>query len=383
MRRSRATWQARILPSQPREPKPPGHEHAVDALEQLGRLVVGHVLGVHPAHADGAAVLEPGVLERFVDGEIGVLELHVLAHQRDLHDLAAAVHPLEQLVPVGQVRLAELEAEPLAHEPVEPLALEHARHLVHVGDVRAGDDRARVDVGEERDLVPDVARELLVRAADDDVGMDADPAQLVHRVLRRLRLQLAGGLDERDERDVDVDDVLGADLAPELADRLEERQRLDVADGAADLGDDDVGRARLGGAADARLDLVRDVRDHLHRRAEEVALALLAQDGVPDRAGAVARAAEEVLVDEALVVADVEVGLGPVLRHEDLAVLERAHRPRVDVEVRVELLELDAEAARLQQTAERGGDDSLPQSRDDAPCHKDVLRGPRAHGISG
>ena len=284
MRRSRATWQARILPSQPREPKPPGHEHAVDALEQLGRLVVGHVLGVHPAHADGAAVLEPGVLERFVDGEIGVLELHVLAHQRDLHHLAAAVHPLEQLVPVGQVRLAELEAEPLAHEPVEPLALEDARHLVDVRDVRAGDDRARVDVGEERDLVPDVARELLVRAADDDVGMDADPAQLVHGVLGRLRLQLAGGLDERDERDVDVDDVLGADLAPELADRLEERLGLDVADGAADLGDDDVGRARLGGAADARLDLVRDVRDHLHRRAEEVALALLAQDGVPDRA---------------------------------------------------------------------------------------------------
>jgi hypothetical protein len=29
--------------------------------------------------------------------------------------------------------------------------------------------------------------------------------------------------------------------------------------------------------ADARLDLVRDVRDHLHGRAEEVALALLAQ----------------------------------------------------------------------------------------------------------
>ena len=37
------------------------------------------------------------------------------------------------------------------------------------------------------------------------------------------------------ERDVEVEDVLGADLAPELADRLEERERLDVADGAADL----------------------------------------------------------------------------------------------------------------------------------------------------
>ena len=82
----------------------------------------------------------------------------------------------------------------------------------------------------------------VARAADDDVGVDTDAAQLVDRVLRRLRLQLARRLDERDERDVEVEDVLGADLAPELADRLEERQRLDVADRAADLGDDDVGR---------------------------------------------------------------------------------------------------------------------------------------------
>ena len=327
--------------------------------------------------------MQPGVLERLVDREIRVLELHVLADERDLHDLAPAVHPLQQLVPVGQVAAREIEAEPLADEPVEAFPLEHARHLVDVRHVRARDDSARVDVGEQRDLVADVARELLVRAAHDDVGMDADPAQLVHRMLRRLRLQLAGSLDERDERHVDIDDVLGADLAPELADRLEERQRLDVADGAADLGDDDVGRRRLGGAADARLDLVRDVRDHLDGRAEKLALALLAQDGVPDGAGAVARAAEEVLVDEPLVMADVEVGLGPVLGDEDLAVLERAHRPRVDVEVRIELLELDAQAARLEQPAERCGDDALPERRHNSTRDEYVLRGPCAHGISG
>src|SRR6478736_6737376 len=46
--------------------------------------------------------------------------------------------------------------------------------------------------------------------------------------------------------------------------------------------------------------------------------------------------AGEVLVDEALVVPDVEIGLGAVLGHEDLAVLEGAHRARVDVQVRVE-----------------------------------------------
>ena len=42
---------------------------------------------------------------------------------------------------------------------------------------------------------------------------------------------------------------------------------------------------------------------------------------------------------------DVEVGLGAVVGDEDLAVLERVHRPGVDVEVRVELLHRHAQAA--------------------------------------
>jgi hypothetical protein len=223
----------------------------------------------------------------------------------------------------------------------------------------------------------------LGRAAHEDVRVDADAPQLVDRVLRRLRLQLAGRVDVGDERDVQVEHVPGARLAPELADRLEERQRLDVADGTSDLRDHDVGVGGGRGATDAILDLVRDVRDHLHGRAEVVALALLAQHGVPDAARGVVRVAEQVLVDEALVVTDVEVGLAAVLGHEDLAVLERAHRARVDVQVRVELLQLHPEPARLQQAAERCCDDSLPERGDDSPGDEYVLGGPCAHGISG
>ena len=189
--------------------------------------------------------------------------------------------------------------------------------------------------------------------------MDTDAAQLVDGVLGRLRLQLARRVDERDESDVQIDDVLGADLAPELADRLEEGLGLDVADGAADLGDHDVRVGGLGDRADPRLDLVRDVRDHLHGRPEVLALALLAKHAVPHAAGGVVRGAREVLVDEALVVADVEIGLGAVLRDEHLAVLERAHRPRIDVDVRVELLHLHLQPARLEQPAERCRGDAL------------------------
>ena len=83
-------------------------------------------------------------------------------------------------------------------------------------------------------------RQEAVRPAEDDVRLDADRPQLLHRVLGRLGLELARGLDERHQREVDVDHVLAPDVLLQLADRLEERQALDVADRAADLDDLDV-----------------------------------------------------------------------------------------------------------------------------------------------
>jgi hypothetical protein len=106
-----------------------------------------------------------------------------------------------------------------------------------------------------------------VGAAHDGVGLDAAAAQLGDGVLGGLGLLLARRADERHERDVHVEDVLAADVLAELPDRLEERQDLDVADGAADLGDHDVDVV-VGEAEDALLDLVGDVRDHLHGLAE-------------------------------------------------------------------------------------------------------------------
>ena len=54
---------------------------------------------------------------------------------------------------------------------------------------------------------------------------------------------------------------------------------------------------------------------------------------------------------EALVVAEVEIGLRAVVGHEHFAVLVRRHRAGIDVEVGVELAQADAVAARLQQCA--------------------------------
>jgi hypothetical protein len=82
----------------------------------------------------------------------------------------------------------------------------------------------------------------------------------------------------------------------------------------------------------------------------------------------------EVLVREALVVAEVQVGLAPVVEHEDLTVLERVHRARVHVDVWIELLKRDPEAARLEEASEGGGGDPLAEARGDPAGHEDVLR---------
>jgi hypothetical protein len=88
----------------------------------------------------------------------------------------------------------------------------------------------------------------------------------------------------------------------------------------------------------------------------------------------------EALVGEALVVAEVQVGLGAIVQHEDLAVLERVHRAGVDVDVRVDLLVGDPQAPCLEEATDRSGGDPLPETRRHTPGDEDVFRSRRHLG---
>ena len=114
-----------------------------------------------------------------------------------------------------------------------------------------------------------------------------------------------------------------------------------------------------GAAFDELLDFVGHVRDHLHGFAQVVATALFFEHALVDLAGGEVVGAPHAGFDEALVVAKVEVGFGPVLGDEDLAVLKRAHGARIDVKVGVKLDQGDVEAARFKQRRQRSGRDAL------------------------
>ena len=58
----------------------------------------------------------------------------------------------------------------------------------------------------------------MIAAAEDNVGLEADAAQLLNAVLGRLGLELCGGGDVGEKGDVDVEGVFAADVVAHLPD---------------------------------------------------------------------------------------------------------------------------------------------------------------------
>ncbi len=148
-----------------------------------------------------------------------------------------------------------------------------------------------------------------------------------------------------------VHHALAPQFVAELADRFEEGQAFDVANRAADLAQHEILVLDIG--LDEFLDRVGDVRDDLHGGAQIFAASLPRNHGRIDATGGDAIRAARRDAGEALVMAEIEIGLGAVIGDVDLAMLIGAHRPRIDVEIGIELAQAHLEAARLQQGAER------------------------------
>jgi hypothetical protein len=256
----------------------------------------------------------------------------------------------ESALPDREIGVAR-EGEELADVAVETLFVQHQRDLVDVAGVGRVHDRLDGHIAQVGDLALEIGRDRARATAHDRVGLNAPTTQLGDGVLGGLRLLLARRPDERHERDVDVADVVATDIEAELTDRFEERKDLDVAHGATDLGDHDVDIVARE-APDTPLDLVGDVRDHLNGASEVVAPSFGREHRLVDRPGGGVRVAREVLVDEPLVMPEVEIGLAAVVGNEHLTVLERIHRARIDVDVRIELLHRDSQTPALQQTPE-------------------------------
>ena len=367
-------------PLDPTLPEPARDDDTVEVPNLAAREQVRHHLGVHPVECHLRRVVEPRVAQCLHNREVRVGKVDVLADDPDAHGSLDRLHPPDQLLPLREVDRVQrlVDAERPADVVVEALLVEDERDLVDAARVDGRHHRLDRDVAEQRDLALEPVGDGLVAAADDHVGLDAPAPELGDRVLGGLGLLLPRRGEKRHEREVHVAHVVAPDVAAELADGLDERHDLDVTHRPPDLDDDHVEILVLE-ASHALFDLVGHVGNDLHGLAQVVPPAFLGDHRRVDRAGGRVGGALEALVDEALVVPEVEVGLAAVLGDEDLAVLTRVHGARVHVDVRVELAHRDPEPSALEEASEGGRREPLPERARDPAGDEDEL----AHRLIG
>ena len=269
------------------------------------------------------------------------------------------VDAVNQVFPAAEVAVFGFHAQIAEQQSIHAFAGEHQRNLVDGSNIFGGDDGFVFHVAEERNLALEFAREKAVGAAEQYVGLDSNAQQLFYRVLRGLGLQFAGGPDPGNQGYMDEDGVVAAHLLPHLADGFQEGQRFNVPNRAANFDDGDV--HLLADFLHRRFDFVGDVRDDLHGFTQVVAPALFGDDLLVDASGGEVVVAREPRMGKAFVMAQIEVGLGSIVGHEDLAMLEGRHGAGINVEVRIKLHQVDLESSTLQQAAHRGGRQALAQ----------------------
>ncbi len=349
-----------------------GHQNAVTIGKPAELVLVVEDFGIDVAHHDPGAIVDTCVFERFVERLVGIQQIHVLANHGD-HDLALGVAlVVHHQIPLREIGSARSELEFLHHQAVESPLMEMARDRIDALGVHQRHHGALLDAGEQRDLAPRGIVDGDLGATDQHVGLQADGAQFLHRMLGGLGLGLARGGDIGHQRQMHEQRAIGAQLDLELADRFQKRLGFDVADGAADLHQRDVGA--LPACEDAPLDLVGDVGDDLDGAAQIIAAAFPAQDGLVDLAGGEIVLARHAGVEKPLVMAQIEIGLGAILGDEHLAVLKGTHGARIDIQVRIELEHGDLEAPRLQQGAQRCRGDAFAEGRNHPTSYENESR---------
>ena len=213
------------------------------AAAPLSRLAV---VGGHPAHLDLGVVGEPAGAQRLGHRQVGVGEVDVLADQRDSDGLVRARAPGAAGRPTRSSRrrgTAGRAGAPRRRRVPRGAAPSGCRRST--ARPAAETTAVDVDVAHQRDLVLERLGHVAVAAQDRSrPGWMPMLRSAATECWVGLVFSSPDGADVRHQRHVQEEAVLPADLVADLAGRLQERQRLDVADRAADLGDDHVRTCR-------------------------------------------------------------------------------------------------------------------------------------------
>ena len=230
---------------------------------------------------------------------------------------------------------------------VEMLLVHLHRHLINRRQVDRLHHGIGGDIAEQGDFPARFRCDGVLSAQNQHIRLDTQLLKLLHRVLRRLRLKLLGSSDIRHISQMHAQAVL-PQLPTELSHSLKKRKRLNVANHAANLSDYEIIITRQTELLHRPLDLIGDMRHNLHRFAQIIATTLLIYHTLIDTPRGDIVGTSSADIGKTLIVTQIQVGLMPVDRYIALAVLIRIQRTRIDIDIRVKLLNSHTITARLQ-----------------------------------
>ena len=164
-----------------------------------------------------------------------------------------------------------------------------------------------------------------------------------------------------------------SDIVLELTDGFQERLTFDIADRTADFDDRNAGFVRCEITVETALDLIGDMWDNLYRSSAEISAAFFLQNGPVNLTGCDIGIFRQTLIDKTLIMSKVQVCLGTVVGYEYLTMLDRIHRSRVDIDIRIEFLHRYFVATRFQKSSEGCGCDTFSQSGNNTSCYKYIF----------
>ncbi len=180
------------------------------------------------------------MMQRFDEGFIRVLHAGIFADDGDRDGAVRIANTLGDRFPFSKIGLRRnLHIEMFEQRIVEAGFVISERRFVDVRQIARFDDVTFAHVAEQANLAALFARNRPIATAEDDVRLNADRAQLLHGVLRRLSFHLPRGRDVRQQREMDKSGR-GIEFVAQLADGFEERQALNVADRAADFAQHEI-----------------------------------------------------------------------------------------------------------------------------------------------
>ena len=172
---------------------------------------------------------------------------------------------------------------------------------------------------------------------------------------------------------MNIKHIVLADILFYLTDGFQKRQAFNITYSTADFRNNEVGIILLADAENALLDFIRDMRNNLYSTAKIIATAFFIYYTLVNLACGRIGVFGQVDINKAFVMSQIKVCFRTIISYKNLAMLIRAHCARVNIDIRVELLDSNPIAAAFQQTAQRRSSNALAQRRNNAACHKNIL----------